>query len=176
MHSTDLKKLIQGIPKAELHLHIEGSFEPELMFEIAKRNKVRPPSKSSTRMAAGAEQRRPNNPTTRRVGRAESGCGLLDRPGAATKKTPARPRLERGHRSGRSQQMDKRRHERNHGSSKERSAQSGGEALGELEPRRAHHGTRGERSAHESDIQTQANQCGMQLHHPTRCRRMRAMP
>ena len=40
MHSTDLKKLIQGIPKAELHLHIEGSFEPELMFEIAKRNKV----------------------------------------------------------------------------------------------------------------------------------------
>ena len=32
--------LIKKLPKAELHLHIEGSFEPELMFEIAKRNKV----------------------------------------------------------------------------------------------------------------------------------------
>lgn len=40
MESSALKKLIQGIPKAELHLHIEGSFEPELMFEIAKRNNI----------------------------------------------------------------------------------------------------------------------------------------
>jgi adenine deaminase len=34
-------ELIKKIPKAELHLHIEGTFEPELMFEIAKRNKVK---------------------------------------------------------------------------------------------------------------------------------------
>lgn len=34
----NLNQFIQQIPKAELHLHIEGSFEPELMFEIAKRN------------------------------------------------------------------------------------------------------------------------------------------
>jgi len=40
MESTQLKNIIQGIPKAELHLHIEGSFEPDLMFEIAKRNNI----------------------------------------------------------------------------------------------------------------------------------------
>ena len=40
MEHKELKELIQGIPKAELHLHIEGSFEPELMFDIAKRNNV----------------------------------------------------------------------------------------------------------------------------------------
>lgn len=35
-----MKDLIARLPKAELHLHIEGSFEPELMFEIARRNRV----------------------------------------------------------------------------------------------------------------------------------------
>jgi adenosine deaminase len=35
-----LQELIDGIPKAELHLHIEGTLEPELMFEIAARNNV----------------------------------------------------------------------------------------------------------------------------------------
>jgi adenine deaminase len=35
-----LLQWIQRLPKAELHLHIEGSFEPELMFDIAKRNGI----------------------------------------------------------------------------------------------------------------------------------------
>lgn len=40
MTSTAINKFIAGIPKAELHLHIEGTFEPELMFEIAIRNNL----------------------------------------------------------------------------------------------------------------------------------------
>jgi len=35
-----MDEFIRGIPKAELHLHIEGTLEPELMFEIARRNHV----------------------------------------------------------------------------------------------------------------------------------------
>lgn len=35
-----VSQFINDLPKAELHLHIEGSFEPELMFEIARRNQV----------------------------------------------------------------------------------------------------------------------------------------
>jgi adenosine deaminase len=33
-------QFVRGLPKAELHMHIEGSLEPELMFALAKRNKV----------------------------------------------------------------------------------------------------------------------------------------
>lgn len=36
----DLGGFIAGLPKAELHIHIEGSLEPELMFALARRNCV----------------------------------------------------------------------------------------------------------------------------------------
>ncbi|NEW79798.1 MAG: adenosine deaminase, partial [Gelidibacter sp.] len=38
-----MKTFIAKLPKAELHLHIEGSFEPELMFKIAQRNHIKIP-------------------------------------------------------------------------------------------------------------------------------------
>ncbi|PYR86600.1 MAG: adenosine deaminase [Acidobacteria bacterium] len=38
-----VKSFIEGMPKAELHLHIEGTLEPELMFELALRNRVHLP-------------------------------------------------------------------------------------------------------------------------------------
>ena len=42
----NLKEFIKKSPKAELHLHIEGTLEPELMFSLAKRNNVQIPFKN----------------------------------------------------------------------------------------------------------------------------------
>ena len=44
LHNHD--DFIGGLPKAELHLHIEGSLEPEMMFRLAKRNRVGLPFES----------------------------------------------------------------------------------------------------------------------------------
>ncbi len=41
-----MEAFIHGIPKAELHIHIEGSLEPELMFELAAKNGIRLPFES----------------------------------------------------------------------------------------------------------------------------------
>lgn len=37
---------LHNLPKVELHLHIEGSLEPELMFSLAQRNGVELPYKT----------------------------------------------------------------------------------------------------------------------------------
>ena len=49
----DLEAFVRALPKAELHLHIEGTLEPELMFELARRNGVKLPwdSVEATRAA-----------------------------------------------------------------------------------------------------------------------------
>ena len=41
-----VSEYIKKVPKTELHLHIEGSFEPELMFAIAQRNNIKIPYES----------------------------------------------------------------------------------------------------------------------------------
>ena len=52
MSTNTSKAFIQGMPKAELHIHIEGSLEPEMMFELAQRNGV------TLRYASAEEARR----------------------------------------------------------------------------------------------------------------------
>lgn len=41
-----MRDFIHTLPKVELHLHIEGTLEPELMFELAERNRVTLPFQS----------------------------------------------------------------------------------------------------------------------------------
>ncbi|MGO4378433.1 adenosine deaminase [Pseudoduganella sp. RAF53_2] len=38
--TTQMRSIVQNMPKAELHIHIEGSLEPELIFALAERNGV----------------------------------------------------------------------------------------------------------------------------------------
>jgi adenine deaminase len=52
MTTAAIKSLIANLPKAELHLHIEGTFEPELMFKLAQRNNVPLKYKSAAEVRA----------------------------------------------------------------------------------------------------------------------------
>ncbi|WP_330960197.1 adenosine deaminase [Photobacterium sp. 53610] len=47
-----MNQFIAGLPKVELHLHIEGSLEPELMFELAARNQIAIPFRSPEEVRA----------------------------------------------------------------------------------------------------------------------------
>lgn len=49
-----MAQLIEALPKAELHIHIEGTLEPELMLELAQRNGVALPYGSSLEAARAA--------------------------------------------------------------------------------------------------------------------------
>src|SRR6476469_5746894 len=42
---SDLRDFIAGMPKCELHVHLEGTLEPEMKFELAKRNGMTLPYK-----------------------------------------------------------------------------------------------------------------------------------
>jgi adenosine deaminase len=52
MTGDDLTAFIAGMPKAELHLHLEGTLEPELKFELAARNGIDLPYRSVEEMRA----------------------------------------------------------------------------------------------------------------------------
>ncbi|MHA4867451.1 adenosine deaminase [Duganella sp. PWIR1] len=41
MLNEQLRRVLEQMPKAELHIHIEGSLEPELIFALAERNGVK---------------------------------------------------------------------------------------------------------------------------------------
>jgi len=52
MNKTDsLVRLSDGLPKAELHLHIEGTLEPEMVFRLAKKNTIDLPFSSVEELA-----------------------------------------------------------------------------------------------------------------------------
>jgi adenosine deaminase len=52
-----ISEFIQGLPKAELHLHIEGTLEPEMMFELARRNGIKLPYPSVEALRAAYDFR-----------------------------------------------------------------------------------------------------------------------
>jgi adenosine deaminase len=50
-----MKSFIAGLPKAELHVHIEGTLEPRLMFQLAERNSIILPYENIAALQAAYE-------------------------------------------------------------------------------------------------------------------------
>jgi adenosine deaminase len=48
-----MRRFIERMPKAELHVHVEGTLEPELKFDLARRNNIELPYQSVEAMRAG---------------------------------------------------------------------------------------------------------------------------
>ena len=49
---TEMRRFIERMPKAELHVHVEGTLEPELKFDLARRNGIELPYRSVDEMRA----------------------------------------------------------------------------------------------------------------------------
>lgn len=55
MPETDMGTFIRGMPKAELHVHVEGTLEPDMRMRLAERNGVKLPYGSAEELAASYE-------------------------------------------------------------------------------------------------------------------------
>ncbi len=53
--SDSMRGFIEGMPKCELHVHLEGTLEPELKFALARRNDLSLPYASADEMRAAYE-------------------------------------------------------------------------------------------------------------------------
>ena len=57
LSAADMDAFIRGMPKAELHVHVEGTLEPEMRVRLAERNGVELPHKTAEELAASYEYR-----------------------------------------------------------------------------------------------------------------------